>query len=89
MTQKEAQDQQQMLQIKGFNLGWWFGTDCEKCCGVFPRLVRRDVNDKYHDTAYKCDVCGKQSEWLGMPWQARDAWNSHRFMGEGVQMSFI
>ena len=58
MTQQEAMMEQKMIQIKGFNLGSWFGTNCEKCCGVFPRSCRRDTNDKYRDVFYKCDVCG-------------------------------
>lgn len=89
MTHDDAVNKQMELKIKGFDLGWWFGTECEKCCDVYPRLVTRDVNDKYHDTAYKCDVCGKQTEWTGMPWQARDAWNNHEYQGAGVQLSFI
>lgn len=89
MTKQEAIMEQRMLQIKGMNLGWWFGTKCEKCCEVYPRLVRRDVTDKYHDTAYKCDVCGKQTEWTGMPWQAEEEWNEHKYQGAGVQLSFI
>lgn len=89
MTQREAETEQKLLEIKGFNLGWYFGTKCEKCCGVFPRLCIRDIQDKYHDTYYKCDVCGKQTEYYGMPKQAEDAWNRHEYMGAGVQLSFI
>jgi len=89
MTQQEAVMEQKLMQIKGMNLAWYFGTDCEKCCEVYPRLVKRNVTDKYHDTAYRCDVCGKQTEWSGLISQARDAWNNHQYMGEGVQLSFI
>lgn len=89
MTQQEAIIQQKMLEIKGFNLGWYFGTKCEKCCGVYPRLSHLNTNDKYHDTYYRCDVCGKQTEYYGMPIQAEEAWNNHRYMGEGVQLSFL
>ena len=89
MTQQEAIRQQRELQIKGFSLGWYFGTGCEKCCGVYPRFCKRDVTDKYHDCYYKCDVCGKQTDYYGMPWQCKEAWNKHQFMGEGVQLSFI
>ena len=89
MTKEDAIMEQKLLQIKGFNLGHWFGTDCEKCCDVYPRFVNRNTNDKYHSCAYRCDVCGKQTEWTGMPWQARDAWNEHKYQGAGVQLSFI
>lgn len=89
MTHDDAVNKQMELKIRGIDLGLWFGTDCEKCCDVYPRLVKRDANDKYHDTAYKCDVCGKQTEWTGMWWQARDAWNNHEYQGAGVQLSFI
>ena len=89
MTQQEAMQEQKRLEISGFNLGWYFGTRCEKCCGVYPRYLTRDVNDKYHSAYYKCDVCGKQTEYYGTPQQAEEAWNNHKYMGEGVQLSFI
>lgn len=89
MTQQEAMREQKLLEIKGMKLGWYFGTRCEKCCGVYPRLQKRNTTDKYHDTYYRCDVCGKQTEYFGMPHQAEEAWNKHQYMGAGVQLSFI
>ena len=89
MTREEAIRQQQMLQLKGFSLSWWYGTKCEKCCDVYPRFCKKDTNDKYHSVFYKCDVCGKQTDLYGMPWQAQEAWNDHKYAGEGVQLSFI
>lgn len=90
MTRQEAINEQKRLMIiwRG-NISWWFGTDCEKCCDVYPRFVNRNTNDKYHSCAFKCDVCGKQTEWTGMPWQAKQAWNNHEYQGAGVQLSFI
>lgn len=84
MTKQEAIKEQERL-AQAYNLGWWFGTDCEKCCDVFPRFCKLDINDKYHDCYYKCDVCGKQTDYYGMPSQAADAWNNHRYLGQGVQ----
>ena len=90
MTREEAVSEQKRLSILyNGKLDFWFGTNCEKCCDVYPRFVSRNTNDKYHSCAYRCDVCGKQTEWTGMPWQARDAWNNHEYMGAGVQLSFI
>ena len=89
MTREQAMEEQRLLKQKGFNLGWYFGTKCEKCCDVYPRLLHRNVNDKRRDTYYRCDVCGKQTEYYGMPSEAEKAWNEHRYSGEGVQMSFI
>ena len=88
---EEVRYEQNMLAIKygKENLSWWYGTKCEKCCGVFPKLMKRDVFDKYNDTYYQCEVCGKQTDYYGMPWVAEEAWNEHRYMGEGVQLSFI
>lgn len=89
MTQREAMNEQKMLEIKGMDIGWYFGVRCEKCCGVFPRFRKKDTNDKFRDTYYQCDVCGKQTGYYGMPKQAEDAWNNHQFLGAGVQMNMF
>ena len=89
MTQQEAINEQRRMEIMGWNLGWYFGVHCEKCCGVYPRFQTRNTNDKYHDAYYKCDVCGKQTDYFGMPKQAEEAWNNHQYLGEGVQLSFL
>jgi hypothetical protein len=91
MTQQEAIEEQQRLELiyGKEKLGWWFGTRCEKCCGVYPRFQTRNTNDKYHNAYYKCDVCGKQTDYYGMPSQAEEAWNGHKYLGEGVQISFL
>ena len=89
MTREQAIAEQERIKQNGFSLGWYFGTKCEKCCDVFPRFCHRDANDKYKTAYYKCDVCGKQTDYYGMPWQAEEAWNNHKFLGEGVQLSFI
>ena len=91
MTHDEAvKEQKRLSMIWGEeNLGWWFGIKCEKCCDVYPRFCTRDTNDKYHDCFYKCDVCGKQTDYYGMPSQCADAWNDHRYLGDGVQMNMF
>jgi len=89
MTQREAMLEQRRLELSGFDLGWYFGTDCEKCCGVYPRFCTKDVNDRYHDSYYKCDVCGKQTDLWATPSQCAEKWNNHEYLGAGVQLSFL
>lgn len=88
MTKAEAIQEQRHISMVS-KLEFYFGTNCEKCCEVYPRLCRRDTNDKYHDTYYKCDVCGKRTEYFGMPWVAAEAWNKHEYAGGGVQINMF
>lgn len=78
MTKEEAAAEQNRILLMGSNLGWWFGTDCEKCCGVFPRF-HDNGGAKAESCWYECDVCGKRTEKKSMPWIARDAWNRHEY----------
>ena len=87
MTRSEAMKRQDEIVAKGYYLGWWYGTDCEKCCGVYPRLERRQTFDTA-DCFYQCEVCGKRTKCFTMPWLARDAWNRHEFDGD-EQMSML
>ena len=83
MTMEDAILEQEEIVRRGFNLGWWFGTNCRKCCSVFPRLIAND-----HDCWYQCPVCGQRTEPASMPWIAEEAWNSGRFRDEILQISF-
>ena len=74
MTQEQAKKEQERLAGK-YTLGWWFGTNCEKCCDVYPRF-RKDGNDNCY---YECDVCGKRTEPQIMPWLAQQKWNEHEY----------
>lgn len=89
MERQEKIAEYKRREIFGWNLGWWYGTKCEKCCGFFPELCHRNTNDKNHDTYYRCIACGKQTDYFSMPWVAAEAWNKHEYMGEGVQLSFL
>lgn len=86
MTQKEAILKQNTLRRLGFPLGWWYGTDCRKCCGVYPEFIS-DVNG-HGLCAYRCPVCGKESSPAVLPWLARDAWNAGQYAKDGGQISF-
>ena len=80
--------EQRLLALKGWNLGWYFGTDCEKCCGVYPRAMHRHTNSA-QDFYYKCDVCGKKTAAFTRPFMAKDAWNNHEYQADSVQLSFL
>lgn len=73
----------------GDGASWYYGTECEKCCGVYPAFM---TDDGFKDLGYYvCLVCGKESEHEPMTWSARDAWNDHRYRWEptGYQMSIF
>lgn len=56
---------------KHYNLSHWYGTNCIKCCGVYPRFIKTDDDKCY----YECQVCGRKSEAFLMPWLARNDWD--------------
>lgn len=60
-----------------FDLSFWFGTSCEKCCGVYPEFFSEESFRDYG--YYVCLVCGKESKHKPMSWQARKAWNQGEF----------
>ena len=79
MTKEEAEKEQEKLREHfGDGIGWWFGTRCERCCGVLPRLHVSNTTDM-NDCWYECDVCGKRTERKTMPWVAEEAWNNHEY----------
>lgn len=77
MTREEARANQDRI-AKDFNLGWWYGTNCEKCCGVYPKL-ETEGNSSCADVFCVCEVCGKRTKGYAMPWLAKDAWNNHEY----------
>ena len=85
MTQEEAKAIQEKIVADGYNLGWWYGIHCEKCCGVFPKLTIKDGFDP-RDCSYKCEVCGKRTDNYQMPWQAQEAWNRHEYLEEQIRL---
>lgn len=74
-TSKEIQRDQERL---GRMVGSYYGTWCDKCCGVYPKFYTEDGFRDYG--YYVCLVCGKESTHQPMPWQARDEWNNGRFV---------
>ena len=87
MTRAEAIAEQNRIS-EHFNLGWWYGTNCEKCCGVLPKFM---TNGGTSDGRcfYRCDVCGKRTKQYQMPWMAEKAWNNHEYLSNAVQMNLF
>ena len=76
MTAEQAKANQNRI-AKHFNLGWWYGTRCKKCCGVYPKLMTTDRLD--HKCYYQCEVCGKRTKEHEMPLVAEEAWNNGKY----------
>jgi hypothetical protein len=74
---KTAEEEKAHQERLGKSVGFWYGTKCEKCCGVYPKFFTTlgFENLGY----YVCMVCGKESKHCDMNWQARDAWNAHEY----------
>lgn len=87
MTPKQAKAIQDKIVADGYKLSWWYGTDCRKCCGVYPKLMDNGGFDA--KVFFQCEVCGRRSEAFSMPWLARDNWNSMNFDPIPVQMSLF
>ena len=87
MTTEEAKANQAQI-AKHFNLAWWYGIRCEKCCEVYPKF------DTEGDSAggkcfYVCEVCGKRTRGFDMPWQAEEAWNNHEYKNATTQLAWL
>ena len=78
MTQEQAMAEQERIVKDGYKLGWWYGTNCRKCCGVFPKFMKA-YTAAGGKCFYQCDVCGRKSGLHEMPWLARDDWNEMDF----------
>lgn len=86
MTRNEAKANQDRIAIN-YDLGWWYGTRCAKCCGVYPKLMRTGDLLKCF---YECEVCHKQTAPALMPWLAEEAWNNGEFIsGQMSIFSFL
>lgn len=74
-----SQEEESLYQEKNKDrLSFWYGTNCEKCCGVYPKFYTEQGfnNDGY----YVCMVCGKESQHAPMTWMAKDLWNNHKYL---------
>jgi hypothetical protein len=76
-SRKEELKKQKEL---GNMLGYYYGTDCDKCCGVYPKFFHTQGFEELG--YYVCLVCGKESKHAPMPWQAREYWNSRKYEWE-------
>ena len=85
MTAEEAKAKQDRI-AQNYELGWWYGTRCEKCCGVYPKFMVKDTQDP-KNAYYQCEVCGKKTKPYTMPWLAEEAWNNHEYESDYLQMS--
>ena len=83
MTREEAARNQAEI-AKHFNLGYWYGTKCKKCCGVYPKFHTSDGNTSY--CWYECEVCGKRTRNQDMSWQAERDWNNDQFLETQIRM---
>lgn len=87
MTQQQAIQHQAEL-AKHYHLGWWYGTRCRKCCGVFPKIVT-DSSALNRGCYYECEVCGRKTGWSEMPWIAEERWNAGETTVPVQQMSLF
>lgn len=64
----------------GENAAWYYGTNCKKCCGVFPAFFTEQT---FEGLGYfVCLVCGRESQHEHMAWQAEESWNAGRYCFE-------
>ena len=78
MTAEAAKANQDRLKSLGYDLAWWYGTRCKKCCGVFPKFMTSDGMN--HTCWFQCEVCGRRTEPQKMPWIAEKVWNKGEFL---------
>lgn len=77
MTREEAAAQQAEI-ARHYDLSYWFGTNCRKCCGVYPRFRTSSGFDSR--CWYECDVCGMRTDAVTMPWIAERDWNDGKVL---------
>ena len=87
MKSKEDAKRNQERIAKYYNLGWWYGTRCEKCCEAYPKLIVPDQTTGR--CYYECEACGKKTKTHEMPWQAEEAWNRHEYKDDYVQLKLF
>lgn len=84
-TAEEVKKEQDRLSER-YDLGWWYGTGCKKCCGVYPKFMQKMGFDP-KDSWYECEVCGRRTDLFTMPWLAEEAWNKGETWIEQEQLS--
>lgn len=78
MTTEEAKKHQDQMEADGWPLQFWYGTNCTKCCGVYPKLITH-IGGNDDLCRYECEVCGRKTAAYSMPWLAEQAWNNGEF----------
>lgn len=87
MTRQEAKANQDRI-AKYYDLGWWYGVRCKKCCGVYPKFMKAET--MHSECYYQCEVCGKRTKHFDMPLMAEEAWNNGEYVkNEFRQMSLF
>jgi hypothetical protein len=82
-----AKAEQDNRERRGYSLSFWYGTRCDKCCGVYPESVTcgHQADEKMY---YRCKACGKRTAGVfDMPWEACEAWNNGETCYENAQLS--
>ncbi len=88
LSKEEAKRKQDEL-AKHYDLGFWYGTGCKKCCDVYPKIM---ITNATHDQCYfQCEVCSKRTEAVDMPWVSEKLWNEGKTFYEcgSVQLSLF
>ena len=85
MTIEEAKAKQNEI-AQHYNLSYWYGTNCEKCCEVYPKFRTFGDLGGHSKCYYECEVCGKRTELFDMPWQSEKAWNNHEYIAQQIRM---
>lgn len=84
MAKEEAKTEQEQL-AKYYILGWWYATNCRKCCEVYPKL-EKEGPPAFEMVFYRCPVCGRRTNSYKMPWLAADAWSNEDIMAYQVKI---
>lgn len=68
MTREEAKAEQDRI-AEHFNLGWWYGTKCKPCCGVYPKIRTSDG----FDARWQCRApdCNHMGPLWTCPWRKK------------------
>ena len=88
MTEAEAIERQKRL-AEHYDLSFWYGTKCRKCCSVYPKFMTLECSTIKRDCWYECEVCGRKTHRHEMPYLARDEWNGMDFEPIPRQMTIF
>lgn len=75
MTKEEAKANQERIIASGFDISWWYASQCRKCCDVYPKIIAED--NLAMKVYLECEVCGRRTHAHKMPWLAKKEWDEH------------